>query len=161
MRLINLSQIQLSPSPAGVRDRTKDVVLLAGAVGDPLHVFPKGQGFIQGHSQQLRVRLVTNRPVVDTDVRTPVPVCKCEAGRLALTSVKNEFPFLAPLDHDVNSSLGRSFGLLCSAYRGKEGDVVSIHCSDNVCWEEFGEFYGNESQRRNLCDDAWPLVGPV
>ena len=78
MRLINLSQIQLSPSPAGVRDRTKDVVLLAGASGDPLHVFPKGQGFIQGHSQQLQVGLVTNHLVVDADVRAPVPVCKCK-----------------------------------------------------------------------------------
>ena len=34
MRLINLSQVGFSPSPVGVRDRTKDVVmLLAGAGG--------------------------------------------------------------------------------------------------------------------------------
>ena len=47
MRLINLSQVQLSSSPAGVRDRTKDVVLLAGAGGNPLNMLSKSQGSIQ------------------------------------------------------------------------------------------------------------------
>ena len=54
-----------------MRDRTKDIVLLDGPSGNPLYVFSKGQGAIQGHSQQLRVGLVANHPVADADVRAP------------------------------------------------------------------------------------------
>ena len=76
-------------------------------------MFPKGK------DHQLQVWLVANHAVFDADVRAIIVVCKSKTCCLAFRSVKDELPFPALFDQDVNSGLSNKlsscFGLLCVA----------------------------------------------
>ena len=116
----------------------------------------KGRGLIQGH--QLRVWLVANHAVIDADVRALIVVCKSKKNSLALRSVKDELPFSAPFDHDVNSDLSNEKLLspaVCGALRASKeqccnNSSVSLILTRFFSRESDLGFYQEKSRRIDL-----------
>ena len=128
-----------------MRNCAKHFLLLADPSGNPFHEFSKGRCPIQG--QQIRVWLVANHAVVDVDVRALIVVCKSKTCCLALRPVKDELPFSAPFEHDVNSYLSNE-KLLCPALCGALGTSKEQCCNNSSVILILTRFFSRES---DLC----------